>query len=142
MFTHLLLSSESLFVVEFLDYAENHFLKSFRRKYKGVIWEVTEDSIIQDLRHISNVSNDLQKTQQIDELWHDGDIWVFKYDFRVAKTKVSTKAAGNRVVGILNCKTNRIKIVLVYNKTDLPKNMSETQYIKTVVNTECPEVGW
>lgn len=142
MFTHLLPDSEDLFLVEFDEYAERHFRRDFRKKYKGVVWDVTEDSIRRDLAHIGNATYDLQRTQQVDELWSNGEVWVFKYDFRVAKTKVSAKAAGNRAVGVLNRKTNRIKIVLIYNKTDLPKKVGETQYIKMVVNEEFPEVGW
>lgn len=107
-----------------------------------MIWKITEDSIVQDMKRIGHALNDLQKTQQVDELWHAGDIWVFKYDFRVAQTRVSTRAAGNRVVAVLNNSSKKIKIVLIYNKTDLPKNIGETQYIKQVIKEECPEVGW
>lgn len=49
MFTHLLPESEKLFVVEFSDYAEKHFLKEFRKDYKGAQWEITEDAILDDL---------------------------------------------------------------------------------------------
>ena len=142
MFTHLLPESEKLFAVEFSDYAEKHFLKEFRKNYKGVQWKMTEDAIMDDLMHLSHGGYDLQKTQQVDELWHDGNIWVFKYDFRVAKTKVSAKTAGNRVVGVLDIDANRIEIVMIYSKTDLPKNMSETQFIKGVLNENCPGVRW
>jgi hypothetical protein len=142
MFTHLLPDDEKVFSVFFCEHAERHFLKRFRKDYRGKQWQVTEDSIRQDLSRISNGTNDLQKTQQIDELWHDGDIWVFKYDFRIAKTNVSAKASGNRVVGVLNIKKNRIDIAVIYGKTDLPKNMGETQFIKSVVREIFPNIGW
>lgn len=142
MFTHLLPESEKLFVVEFSDYAEKHFLKEFRKDYKGAQWEITEDAILDDLAHLSHGGYDLQRTQQIDELWHEGEIWVFKYDFRVAKTKCSAKTSGNRVIGVVDAEANRVKIAMIYSKTDLPKNMGETQYIKQVLNENCPEIGW
>jgi len=142
MFLHLLPSDEKIFPVFFSEYAKRHFLKRFQKDYRGKQWQITEDSIRQDLSRISNGVSDLQKTQQIDELWHDGEIWIFKYDFRIAKTNVSVKASGNRAVGIINNKTNRIDIVMVYSKTDLPKNMSETQFIKSAINQVFPNVGW
>lgn len=142
MFTHLLPSCEVLFAVRWSDYAERHFRKDFRRKYKSGIWDVTEDSIRQDLARIGHASHDLQRSQQVDELWHEGNIWVFKYDFRVARTTVSAKTSGNRVVGVLDARTGVIEIIMIYGKTDLPKNMSETQYIKKVVGEVRPDVGW
>lgn len=142
MFTYLIPSSDVLFVVNWNDYAERHFRKAFRKKYKGRIWFVTEDSIMRDLAHIGSVTNDLQRSQQVDELWHEGDLWVFKYDFRVAKTGVSAKASGNRAVAVLNSEEKTIEIVMIYGKTDLPKNMGETQYIKQVMNEVYPEIGW
>ena len=140
MFTHLLNSNHRLFHVYFSKYAVRHFLKRFQKDYKGKQWQLTEAAIFDDLSHIAHGDYDLQKTQQIDELWHDGDIWVFKYDFRVAKTNVSSKASGNRIVGVLNSKTSCINIVMIYAKTDLPKNIGETQFIKSVISEVCPDV--
>lgn len=142
MFTHLLPSNEKIFPVYFHEYAERHFLKRFRKDYKGKQWQITEDSIRQDLSRISNGVSDLQKTQQIDELWHGDNIWVFKYDFRIAKTNVSAKASGNRVVGVIDNKASQIHIVAVYGKTDLPKNVSETQYIRNILGETFSGIGW
>lgn len=142
MFTHPVSSGRNLFRVEFNEYAERHFRKRFAKDYKGRQWEMTERAILDDLAHLGHGEYALQKTQQVDELWHEGDLWVFKYDFRVAQTSVSTKKSGNRVVAVLDAATGEIEIVLMYGKTDLPKNIGETQYIKRVVNEVRPDVGW
>ena len=83
MFTHLLNNEIDRFGVRFSAFAEQHFLRNFRRKYKGKIWEITERSIIYDL---ARINNNLQLTQQVDELKSDGKRWLFKYDFAVAKS--------------------------------------------------------
>lgn len=130
MFMHRLPTSNKIFQVYFSDYSKNHFLKKFKKKYPGKQWQLTEESIRQDLSRIN--FSDLQTSQQIDELWWDKTIWTFKYDFRIAGTKESTKSSGNRLVGVIDVKKNLIEIVVIYNKTDLPSNVSETQYIRKI----------
>lgn len=132
MFTHRLPASDKIFQVEFSGYSKHHFLKKFKKKHPGKQWLLTEESIKQDLSRIN--FNDLQLSQQVDELWNDGKLWVFKYDFRVAGTKESTKSSGNRLVGIIDLAQNLITIIVIYHKTDLPGNISETQYINGIVN--------
>ncbi|MDR0950673.1 MAG: hypothetical protein LBM13_03460, partial [Candidatus Ancillula sp.] len=94
MFTNLLLD-DLIFTVSFTKFAETHFLKKFRKKHKGKRWEITEKSICDDL---ARIANNLQKTQQVDQLYHSENLWVFKYDFRVAQTNESPKSSGNRCV--------------------------------------------
>ncbi|MBQ3436740.1 hypothetical protein IJG26_02215 [Candidatus Saccharibacteria bacterium] len=129
MFTHQLSKEFDRFGVYFSAYAEQHFLKKFRKKYKGKIWEITEKSIVADL---SRISNNLQSSQQVDELKSDGKRWLFKYDFAVAKSGKSPKKSGNRCVCLLDTEKREIKILAIYTKDDLPKNMGETQWIKEV----------
>ena len=69
-------------------------------------------------------------TQQVDELWQKDDFWIFKYDFRVAQTKESTKSSGNRCVVFLDNGNNRILILMIFGKKDLPKNMGEQAFIE------------
>ena len=63
--------------MEFCDYAKRHYLKRFEKEYRGKQWDITVESIIQDLARIKTSNSDLQKTQQVDELWHKDDYWVF-----------------------------------------------------------------
>lgn len=140
MFTHLLPFSDiALFRVDFSDFSKRNFLKYFEKKYPQKAWGITIESIIQDLSRIRTSVSDLQKTMQIDELWHDADYWIFKYDFRVAGTKTSAKASGNRLVAFLDLSNNSIEILTIYDKKCIPKNKPETIYIEGVVKNEFPE---
>lgn len=58
MFTHLLINDNNLFVVTFDDYAKRHYLRRFEKDYKGRQWDITVDSIIQDLARIKTYDSD------------------------------------------------------------------------------------
>lgn len=130
MFTHLLDKNIERFNVYFSHFAVLHFLKKFRKKYKGKIWEATERSILYDL---ARINNNLQLTQQVDELKSDGKRWLFKYDFAIAKSGKSPKKSGNRCICLLDMEKRDIAVLAIYAKDDLPKNMGETQWIRDVV---------
>jgi hypothetical protein len=80
----------------------------------------------------------LQQSMQVDQLWRKNQYWIFKYDFRVAGTKESTKSSGNRLIAFLDIEENVIKILLIYNKKMIPKNQSETAFIKNEVTKQYP----
>ena len=133
MFTHHLTKDDQLFGIIISGYAETHFLKEFKRKYKGKVWEYTEISIKQDLSRLSMENNKTQFSSQIDELKFNNPYYLVKYDFKIAGTKESTKTYGNRCVCYIDSKRKAIIILMIYNKNDLPKNQGETEYIyKTV----------
>ena len=136
MFTHLLLNDDNLFTVRFSDYAKLHYLRRFEKDYKGKQWSITVDSIFQDLSRIKTCDSDMQKTQQVDELWQKDSFWIFKYDFRVAQTKDSTKSSGNRCVAFLDNSANKITILIIFGKGDLPKNIGEQACIEKILNDE------
>jgi hypothetical protein len=140
MFTHLLFSDNNLFTVKFSDYARHHYLKRFEKNYKGRQWDITVESIFQDMARIKTIDSDLQKTQQVDELWHKDNCWIFKYDFRVALTKESTKSSGNRCVTFLDNTVNKIMILIIFGKGDLPKNIGEQAFIEQTLNKEFPDL--
>ena len=131
MFSHPVQYNNELRVA-YHEFAERHFLKSFKKKYRGRTWILTEEAFIRKLARIGIVGDAIQSSQQIDELWKEENRWVFKYDFRVFGTKVSSKTAGNRIVGVLDLDNGEIEIFLIYHKSDLPKNTAETEYIKSV----------
>ena len=136
MFTHLISSDNILYIVKYNDYARLHYLKKFQKDYRGKQWDITEESIFQDLSRIKTDSSDLQRTQQVDELWHSDSYWIFKYDFRVAQTKHSTKSSGNRCIVFLYNTLNRIELLIIYGKGDLPKNSGEQYYIEQTLTRE------
>ena len=133
MFAHPVTCDDKLFAVGFSDYAKRHFLKRFQKDYKSRQWEMTVESIFQDMSRLKTLNNDLQKTQQVDELWHKDNYWIFKYDFRVAQTKESTKSSGNRCVAFLDNDADKITILIIYGKGDLPKNIGEQAFIESTL---------
>ena len=140
MFTHLLFNDNKLFSVKFDPYAKNHYLKRFEKDYSGKQWEITVESIEQDMSRIKTSDSDLQKKQQVDELWHKDSYWMFKYDFRVAQTKESTKSSGNRCIAFLNNKLEKIDILIIYGKVDLPKNVGEQAFIEQTLDKEFRDI--
>ena len=139
MFTHQLIKDNTLFRVSFDDFAKRHYIKRFKKDYKEKQWDITVDSILQDLARIKTKDSDLQMTQQVDELWHKNAYWIFKYDFRVAQTNESPKSSGNRCVAFLDNNANKIIILLIYGKSDLPKNIGEQVYIEKVLTENFQE---
>ncbi len=128
MFTNPLPDSED-YRIFFSEYAQNHYINRFEKNYRGKRWVITQDSIFQDLKRVHS----MQLSQQVDELKHGEGCKLFKYDFAVAQSNISPKKSGNRCIVFLDTKSHRQDVLLVYSKNDLPKNMSETQYIyKTV----------
>jgi len=123
--------------IVFSDYAARHFIKRFAKSYPGKQWLVTQQSIFDSLRRVHTI----QQTQQVDELKRGAECLLFKYDFAVAKTNVSAKASGNRCVVFLDIKSLQQTVVLLYGKTDLPKNQAENQYIMQTVESEFAELG-
>lgn len=141
MFSNPLPISTIPFSVTYKDYAKSHFLKEFEKKYKGKRWEKTESSFLEDLRRLRMQNNTTQYSNQVDQLKHQGDYWLFKYDFRIALTKESTKTSGNRIVAFIDNKYNKMEILLIYAKTDLPKNQSETTFIYTTIKNNYPDIS-
>ena len=139
MFTHRLFNDNQLFVVKFSDYAKHHYLKRFEKDYKGLQWDMTVESIFQDMSRMKTSDSDLQKTKQVDELWQKDHYWIFKYDFRVAQTKESTKSSGNRCIAFLDNTDNVIVILIIYGKGDLPKNVGEQAFIEQTLTEHFKE---
>ncbi len=124
------------FQVSFAPYAERHFCKLFSKKYKEK-WIHTRRTIQFMLERIY----ELQKKSSVDLLSfsQEADIGIFKFDFRVAGTNFSPKAAGNRVVFALCNKTAKIDSLIVYSKDHCDKKHSETQWIYEQIKKNFPK---
>lgn len=139
MFTHLLHKDDTPFSVSYTAYSNRHHLKQLQKDNPGKQWDITQDGIFEDLSRISYTDQDLQQTQQVDELWHKGDCWIFKYDFRIAGKKESTKDAGNRCILFMDNAKKTIEILMIFHHKYLPKNTTETQYIEAIIRSNYPE---
>lgn len=134
MFTNLLPDSEDYRVV-FSDYATTHHIKRFAKAHKGKRWMITQDSIFQDLKRM----RELQHSQQVDELKNTNKRWLFKYDFAIAQSHISSKKSGNRCLVFLDGTRYQATVLAVYGKDDLPKNQGETAYLLKLFKKEFPE---
>lgn len=141
MFLHLLPNSNDLLSVKFASYALKHYLADFKKKYKGKQWDLTELSIKEDLSRLRMINNTTQLSEQIDELKYSNNMWLAKYDFKIAGTKQSTKSSGNRCILFIDNDKNSIDILLIYNKNNLPKNKKETKYIMDVILENYPSIN-
>lgn len=135
MFTNLL-PDDDQYRVYVSSYAERHYIKRFAKDYPGKQWPITLESIKDELRRIKA----LERTQQVDELWHKDSYWIFKYDFTIAGSRIAPKNSGNRCVVLLDSNSHRVDILMTFGKGDLPKNMGETQFIKTTLQNEHSDV--
>lgn len=129
------LPDDSDYRVVFSDFAKRHFVKRFDKSYKGKQWLFTQKSIFAQLKRVHAI----QQSQQVDELKSTAECILFKYDFAVAQTHVSAKASGNRCIVFLDTASQTQTVLLVYGKTDLPKNQQETAYIYSTVSGEYPD---
>lgn len=115
-------------------FAERHYIKSFQKKYKGA-WEVTQRAIVSEFERVDM----LLQTTKADLVTEAGEIKIVKADFRVAGTKESAKASGNRCIILVNEEKKLVSVLLVYCKTDLPST-NETAEWKKLVLSGYPEL--
>ncbi len=114
-------------------YAEKHFIKKFRKKYKGS-WEITWRAICQGLQRFDS----LLKTSIAETITECGDIRIAKTEFRVHGTNESKKASGNRCIVAVHKDTYSVNVLLVYHKSDLGKG-NETAKWKQIIKNNYPE---
>lgn len=129
MLTHQLPKNNELFSITYTSFSLRHYLKDFKKNYKGKQWDYTEKSIMQDLMRLRMENNTTQFSSQIDELKFNNGEYLAKYDFKIALTNESPKTSGNRCVLYINNQTNIIKVLMIYGKTNHPKNKDETKFI-------------
>lgn len=95
-------------------FAERHYLKNFKKKYKKA-WDITWRAIVEEFKRADSLLNTpLAKT-----IINAGNIKIIKTEFRVAGTKQSRKASGNRCIVAAQKDINTVYVLLVYHKNDL-----------------------
>ena len=97
------------------QYAERHFISSFRKKYKGA-WDVTWIGMCEEFKRIDTL---IGSTNIAEVITDAGDIRICKTEFRVHKTQESRHASGNRCIVAVHKNTSTVHVLLVYGKTDL-----------------------
>ncbi len=115
------------------DFAQRHFIKSFKKKYK-MRWDVTLCGIIAELERIDA----LLLTDRADSICHIDNIEIIKTDFKIAGTNESAKSSGDRCIVVRDKKKQTISILLVYGKTDL-NGANETAKWKRIIKDNYPQ---
>lgn len=96
------------------EYAENHFIKKFSKKYKTT-WQETFDQIINILSHIDRFIL-TAKAEKI----HICDFWyIAKCEFKIAWSNDSAKTSWNRIIVFVDEERKTVEILLVYSKNDV-----------------------
>ncbi|MCK5416824.1 hypothetical protein KAI92_05355 [Candidatus Parcubacteria bacterium] len=95
-------------------FAERHFIKNFKKKYKTA-WHITYKAIVEEFKRI----NPLLNTSIAEVIVHVANIKIVKTEFRVAGTKQSRKASGNRCIIAIHEDKKIVNILLVYHKSNL-----------------------
>lgn len=119
---------ESNYSVQIEEFAEKHFIKSFKKKYISG-WDVTLRAILFQLERIDN----LLQTDKAITIIDSGEVKIIKTEFKIAGSKESAKTSGNRCIVAWHIKERFVSILLVYSKTDLNSNNKETDEWKKLI---------
>jgi predicted secreted hydrolase len=125
---------DSNYSVQIEEFAEKHFIKSFKKKYNSG-WDVTLRAILFQLERIDN----FLQTDKANTIIDGGDIKIIKTEFKIAVSKESAKTSGNRCIVAWHIKERFVSILLVYNKTDLTSKNNETDEWKNLVKDNYPK---
>ncbi|MBP6859113.1 MAG: hypothetical protein KBC69_00615 [Candidatus Magasanikbacteria bacterium] len=119
--------------VVFADFAERHFIKSFKKKYKNA-WDYTLAALRSEFENF-----DLLFQKSIAEkIYQSSVLDICKTEFRIAGTDVSRRASGNRCIVAIHKETNTVHVLLVYHKNDIGDD-NETSKWKSVIKANFPQ---
>ena len=119
--------------VELEQFAESHYVKTFEKKHKQH-WDRTLRSICDGLERIEQ----LLQFDKAETICDAGTIKIIKTKFRIDGTKESAKTSGNRCIVAWHVDIIKVRILLVYGKTDIVSK-NETAAWKRLVKENYPE---
>ncbi|MCB9812226.1 hypothetical protein H6778_01055 [Candidatus Nomurabacteria bacterium] len=122
-----------LYTVVIEDFAERHFIKKFRKKYKQN-WDLTEDAIRAMYERVDN----LLEKKRANVICETDGVQIIKSEFAVVGSGVSAKTSGNRCIAVCLVEEKVVRILLVYNKNDLPGRNETTEW-KRLIAGHYPE---
>ena len=109
------------------QYAEHHYIKNFKKKYKGA-WSITWNAVYAEFQRFDS----LLETSVAETISEEKNIRIVKTEFRVAGTCESKKTSGNRCIVTVHKDTGVVCVLLVYNKNDL-RHSNETAQWKSII---------
>ncbi len=95
-------------------FAERHFIKNFKKKYKTA-WDITWRAMIEEFKR----TDALFDTSIVETIIDVDNIKIVKTEFRIAGSKKSRKSSGNRCIVAVHRDTRMVYVLLVYHKNDL-----------------------
>lgn len=135
------MSTSDQYLVQLSDYAKRHYVKAFEKRYAKKQWDITLRSIYANLTRIE----EYLKYDKAETIHDAGKRLIIKLYFRVAQTKDSAKASGNRAIVLIEQDTKVATILLVYSKNEIaPPN--ETAKWQSVAKDNFKDIaqtfGW
>ncbi len=125
------MSTDYAIIIE--KFAERHFIKSFRKKYKTA-WDATEKALIQEFR-VFEVLFEKNIAETITD--RDG-VRICKTEFKISGSRESRHSSGNRCIVAVHRDTATVRVLLVYHKNDLGDG-NETAKWKQKIKDNYPE---
>lgn len=119
--------------VEFAEFAERHFIKSFRKKYKNA-WEST----LIALRFEFGNFDFLFQRSIAEKIVDLPAVSICKTEFKIAGTNVSRHASGNRCIVAIQKETSTVVVLLIYHKNDIGDG-NETSAWKNIIRENYSE---
>lgn len=120
------------YAVTIEKFAEKHYLKNFRKKYKksfNIPWRAFIFMLQKiDLMLERDGNNEISDSNK--------EIIICKTEFKIMP-KESAKSSGHRCIVAQNKEKKEVKVLLVYCKNDI-KNNNETVWWKNVIKKNYP----
>lgn len=113
-------------------FADKHYLKNFRKKYKKS-FDVPWDAFLFMLQKIDLI---LERGRNSEISDPNGEVVICKTEFKIMQNE-SAKSSGNRCIVAQDKMKKEIKILLVYCKNDVQDN-NETIWWKNIVKKNYP----
>jgi hypothetical protein len=120
--------------VTFEPFSERHFIRTFAKKYKSA-WDFTFSTITEEFEKIDVLFLKSIAERITDK---DADVVICKTEFKISGTQESRHGSGNRCIVAVHRDTRKVKVLLVYSKTDLGGG-NETAKWRSLVKENYPE---
>ena len=124
------------YTVEVDSFAEKHYIKGFSKKYKTA-WERTLKVLYLEFAQVNLLFD--KTIAEIIATTPEGDIKICKTEFKIAGTPESRHASGNRCIISVHDEEKKVRVLMVYHKSDVVKSGNETVAWKKIIKDEFPE---
>lgn len=119
--------------VEISQYAQKHYIKDFLKNHRSN-WVLTLESVVESLERIYYLDEQKHTSLDVIKFSDDKELGLVKFDFKIFKSKESSKTSGNRVIAIVNNTTNAVEICLVYSKNNIEGGKETNWWVEHIQN--------